>query len=257
MKHLIFGFGLSIAIIALSACSVLRPGSAGDLTGNSWTLSELSGNALVSGSVITAQFSTDGKVSGSAGCNRYSGSYTTSGNKISFPSPMASTMMMCDSAVMDQETAYLNALSNVKTYSVKNDQLTLFGSDGTTLGVYKAQSQDLSGSTWDVISYNNGKQAVTSVMTGTSLTASFGTDGTLSGNSGCNSYSGSYKMNGNQITIGPLASTKKFCGDPAGIMDQESQYLAALQSAATSQVEGNTLELRTQDGALAVQFNKK
>jgi heat shock protein HslJ len=40
-------------------------------------------------------------------------------------------------------------------------------------------------------------------------------------------------------------------------MDQESQYLAALQTASTYLEEGNTLELRTQDGALAVQFTKK
>jgi heat shock protein HslJ len=66
-----------------------------------------------------------------------------------------------------------------------------------------------------------------------------------------------YKLTGSQITIGPLASTKKYCGDPAGVMDQETQYLAALQTAATYQVEGTTLELRTTDGALAVQFSKK
>ena len=47
------------------------------------------------------------------------------------------------------------------------------------------------------------------------------------------------------------------CEDPAGIMDQEQQYLAALQTAATYQIEGNVLELRTADGALAADFNKK
>jgi heat shock protein HslJ len=257
MKNIIFGFGLSIAIIALSACAAAQPGSGGDLIGKVWSLSELAGKSLVTGSGITAQFSSDGKVSGSAGCNRYSGSYTVSGNTITFPAPLASTMMMCDTAVMDQETAYLNALSQAQTYSVKTDQLTFFDSAGSTLGVYNAQSQELSGSSWEVISYNNGKQAVTSVMIGTSLTASFGTDGKVSGNSGCNSYSGTYKLNANEVAIGPLASTKKFCGDPSGVMDQESQYLAALQSAASYQVEGNVLELRTQDGALAVQFNKR
>ena len=257
MKNLIFGFGLSLAIIALSACAASQPGSGGDLTGKVWSLTELAGKSLVTGSGISAQFSSDGKVSGSAGCNRYSGSYTVSGNTITFPAPIASTMMMCDTAVMDQETAYLNALGQAKTYSVKNDQLTLLDSAGSALGVYVAQSQELSGSSWEVISYNNGKQAVTSVMLGTSLTASFGTDGNVSGNSGCNSYSGSYTLSTNQVTIGPLAATKKFCGEPAGVMDQESQYLAALQSAASYQVEGNLLELRTKDGALAVQFNKK
>jgi heat shock protein HslJ len=123
--------------------------------------------------------------------------------------------------------------------------------------VYKAQTQDLAGTSWEVISYNNGKQAVTSVLAGSSITAEFGKDGTLSGNSGCNSYNGSYTINGNQITIGPLASTRMACSAPEGVMEQEAQYLAALETAATYQIEGTVLELRTQDGALAVQYNKK
>ena len=58
-------------------------------------------------------------------------------------------------------------------------------------------------------------------------------------------------MDGNKITIGPLASTMMMCDSPAQIMEQEAQYLAALQSAATYQIEGNVLELRTADDAIA------
>ena len=94
-------------------------------------------------------------------------------------------------------------------------------------------------------------------MRGTTITATFGKDGNLTGNAGCNDYNGPYTISGNQITIGPLASTRKFCNDPAGIMDQETQYLAALETAATYQIEGTTLELRTKDGALAADFSKK
>jgi heat shock protein HslJ len=221
-----------------------------------WVLSELRGNSLVSGTGISALFTSTGKVSGSAGCNKYTGSYTVSGSNITISS-IASTMMMCDQGVMLQETVYLKALSEAKTYTVKGNQLSLYDTSGAILTIFNAQSQDLQSTSWNVISYNNGKQAVTSVIAGTSLTADFGSDGTLSGNGGCNSYSGTYKQDGNQINIGPLASTKMFCNEPAGVMDQESQFLTALQTAATYQVEGNTLELRTQAGALAVQFSKK
>jgi heat shock protein HslJ len=256
MKKYYLALGLSTALIFLSSCAASQPSSGGDLTGQVWALSELKGKSLATGTGISAQFTSTNKVSGSAGCNRYSGSYTVSGSSITFSS-IASTMMACDTLVMAQESTYLNALGEAKTYTVKGNELSLFDSGGSTLAVYDAQTQDLSGTSWNVISYNNGKQAVTSVMIGSSLTADFGSDGTLSGNSGCNTYSGAYKLNGAQITVGPLASTKKFCNDPAGVMDQESQYLAALQSAASYLVEGNTLELRTQEGALAAQFTKK
>ncbi len=256
MKKFIFSLGVSIALITLVACSTSKQ-DGGDLSSQVWTLSELNGKSLVPGTGISALFTSDGKISGSAGCNQYFGTYSVSGNSITFPSPMGSTMKMCAQAVMDQETAYLNALGEAKTYSIKADQLTLFGADKSNLAVYQAQSQDLAGSSWEAISYNNGKQAVTSAMIGTTLTADFGADGTLSGNSGCNTYNGPYKVNGHQITIGPLASTRMACGDPEGVMDQEMQYLTALQTAATYKIEGNVLELRTSDGALAANFNKK
>jgi heat shock protein HslJ len=49
----------------------------------------------------------------------------------------------------------------------------------------------------------------------------------------------------------------KMCSDPTGVMDQEAQYLAALQSAATYRIETNVLELRTQDDALAASLSEK
>ncbi len=116
---------------------------------------------------------------------------------------------------------------------------------------------DLAGTSWEVTGYDDGSQAVTSVLAGTTLTANFGEDGTLTGNSGCNDYSGPYKVTGNQIGIGPLSSTKKACSDPVGVMDQESQYLAALENAQVFIVEGNTLELRLVDGTVAAKFTRK
>jgi heat shock protein HslJ len=168
MKKIIFSIGISTALIFLSACAASQPGRGGNLTGTVWALSELGGKSVVSGTGISALFTSGNKVSGSAGCNQYSGSYTASGSSITF-SQLTSTMMMCDTPVMVQETAYLKALGVAKTYTVKGSQLSLFDSGGSTLAKYNAQSQDLQGTSWEVIGYNNGKQAVTSVMIGTTL----------------------------------------------------------------------------------------
>jgi heat shock protein HslJ len=46
------------------------------------------------------------------------------------------------------------------------------------------------------------------------------------GTSGCNTYSGSYTVDGDGLTFGPLASTQMACDQP--LMDLESAYLAAL-----------------------------
>src|SRR4029453_18125367 len=115
--------------------------------------------------------------------------------------PLASTMMMCAQPVMVQESAYQAALGTVKAYTVSGDKLTLFGPNNTAIASYKAASQDLAGTSWQVIGYNNGKQAVTSVIAGTEMDLQFGKDGTVSGKSGCNTYNGPYILNGNQIKI--------------------------------------------------------
>jgi len=259
MKRAMLAMGLCAGLLFLAGCGPLgsQQESGGDLTGKMWALSTLAGKPPVAGTSITARFTSDGKVGGSAGCNQYAGTYTVSGNSIQVSSPLASTMMACPEAVMDQESAYLKALGEAKTYAVKEDQLTLTDANKTVVATFAAQSQDLAGSSWEVIAYNNGKQAVTSVMAGSTITADFGKDGTLSGNAGCNEYSGPFKATGDQISIGPLTSTRMFCNDPAGVMDQEAQYLAALETAATYQIEGTVLELRTKDGALAVQYSRK
>jgi heat shock protein HslJ len=242
-----------IALFSLGACAQ----AGGKLTGTVWVLDNLNGAAPVPGTTIFAIFADQGNVGGSAGCNNYSSQYTISGSNITISAPMAATMMACPQPVMDQENAYFQALDAAKSYAVKGDQLTLKDGSGKALASYKAQSQSLAGTSWLTIGYNNGKQAVTSVMAGTELTAVFGKDGNLTGSSGCNTFSGSYKTDGDKITIGPLASTRMYCGEPAGVMDQESQYLAALQSAATYKIEGTKLELRTADGALAADFQQK
>jgi heat shock protein HslJ len=259
MKQMLSILCLAGGLLILAGCGALpaQQGTQRDLTRTMWNLSSFIGKELVPGSGITVEFTTDGKMGGSSGCNRYTGAYKVEGNSLLISSPLASTMMACSQELMDQETAYLQALGEVRSFTASGDQLTLKDAGGNDLMVFSAQTQDLADTSWEVTSYNNGQQAVTSVLAGTSITAEFGKDGTLSGNSSCNDYSGPYQATGNQIEIGPLGSTRKACADPAGVMDQEAQYLAALETAAIFKIEGEVLELRRVDGALAVNYTKK
>jgi heat shock protein HslJ len=210
--------------------------------------------SVAAGTELTANFGADGKLSGSAGCNNYTASYQTDGNKISI-GPAATTRKACEQAVMDQETQYLAALATAATYRIDGNKMELRTADGAMAATFQkaaAGSSALPGSSWIVTGYNNGKQAVVSTMAGTDLTANFGADGNLTGNGGCNTYSATYKIDGDKISIGPAAATRKACEQ--AIMDQETQYLAAFSTAATYRIDGSKLELRTADGALAADF---
>jgi heat shock protein HslJ len=246
-----FSLLAALSVLGCYAVAARASESAGaTLTGRTWQLSRLAG-ADRSGAGITATFTSAGKLSGFSGCNSYRGSYTTSGDSIRVSNKLAVTLMACGNSLMRMESSYLEALTSATTYTVQNATLTLMGRKNRELATFSVQSQSLAGTTWRVLYYNNGKQDVVSVMAQTKLTATFARSD-VSGFAGCNDYRGAFKTNPRQISIGALSSTKKYCGDPPGVMEQESKYLAALESAATYDSYGHTLEFRTSSGALAV-----
>ncbi len=196
----------------------------------------------------------DGQAGGTTGCNNYFGSYTLDGDSLTF-GPMGATMMACPEPQSMQEQAYLAGLGNVAGYVIVGNQLHLLNADGEIIMAFEPQvSAGLTGTIWSATGVNNGNQAVVSLVADTQITAIFAEDGTLSGTAGCNNYSTTYEVDGDSITIAMGASTMMFCGEPEGVMDQEAQYLAALETAATYTVAGDKLELRTADGALAVSY---
>lgn len=204
----------------------------------------------------TSAYFKDGQVNGKASCNGYFGGYQVEGNSISI-GPLASTEMFCGNppGVMDQEFAFLSAMGSAADYAIEGEQLFISDADGATILVFDvAQAITLPGSLWNVLMYNNGKEAVVSVILATEITAYFGEDGQLSGNAGCNNYSAAYEIDGESITIGPAITTRMACGEPEGIMEQETAYLAALEMASSYQFEDQRLILLDSEGRRVVDY---
>jgi heat shock protein HslJ len=243
-----------VTIFLLTSCS--SSGSGQELTGVIWLLTELNGEAPLPETAITAEFDQDGRVGGSSGCNNYNTTYTVDGDQLTFSEQMASTMMACLEPIMEQEREYLQALSVTATYEIKDDELILSDSDGNVVAIFASVDQSLEGSSWTVIGYNNGKGGVVSVIIGSEITANFGEDGRLTGNSGCNNYSADYETDGDNIKIGVAEVTEMACLEPEGVMVQEQQYLAALGTAATYKIEGLRMEMRTSEGSLVADFQR-
>ena len=110
----------------------------------------------------------------------------------------------------------------------------------------------LAGTRWNVVNFNNGMGAVTGTIADTSITLAFDGSGQATGNAGCNTYSAVYRAGGNTLTVERPNATMQFCETPEGVMQQEQQYLAALQSAATFNLSGDQLQVRSGSDALAV-----
>ena len=119
----------------------------GDLPGTSWVLSSLNGQLPLAGTTVTLVFGTDGTVSGSDGCNRFSTTYTTTGATIRIRPTAATTMMACPQAVAQQATAYMQALVLADTYEVRSSMLTLFDG-GKVVATFVSAGQGLEGTDW-------------------------------------------------------------------------------------------------------------
>ncbi|MFC1977557.1 DUF4382 domain-containing protein [Chloroflexota bacterium] len=75
---------------------------------------------------ITAVFnSTEGRISGSAGCNNYFTGYEINQNELTLTSPVGSSRMACPEAVMNQEAEYLEILQYTESFDIEGDQLRI------------------------------------------------------------------------------------------------------------------------------------
>jgi heat shock protein HslJ len=264
MRVLFAAIGLGVLVAVLAACAEAggaggspasssdgTAGTGGTIEGPTWRLTSLTerGTATdVPGGVVVDATFVGGRVAGSGGCNVYNPTAVIAGATIKVGS-VASTAIGCPPPASEVEAAYLRNLANASTFTANGDALTIFDASGAAiLGYAAAPANPLEGA-WIVTGYNNGQEAVVSPVAGTTLTAVF-TDDAVSGDAGCNDYNGGYTLDGRKVAIGPLASTQKACDQP--VMDQEAQFLTALQTPATVEVSGATVTLRSASGAMLV-----
>lgn len=228
------------------------------LEGNLWGLeayatAEGEMAQVPSGAEVTAYFA-EGQVSGNNGCNNYAAMYEVEGDSITVTLG-PSTLMACPPPLDEVETQYMANLAAATTFSIEDDQLQLFDADGNAILVYSVvEPAPLTGTPWQLTGYNNGRGGFTSLVIGTEITAIFGEDGSLAGSAGCNNYMTSYQVSGDGMTIEPAATTRMMCAEPEGIMEQESEYLTALTTAATFEIAGNKLELFDVDGSRVASY---
>jgi heat shock protein HslJ len=123
----------------------------------------------------------------------------------------------------------------------------------TGTGGSGASSQDPAGlaGSWQLVSLAQTGQAPVRVSSPDRFTAAFGQDGQVSLRADCNRCSGSYKVKGAGLTVGPMACTRAYCQSAP----LDTQY-AGLVSQATkwSSAQGG-LELSCDSGVLVFRKN--
>lgn len=90
------------------------------LFGATWLAEDIDGGGVIDNAQTTFSVSSDGKVSGSGGCNRYFAEAEVKGDRISIGKAGA-TMMACPEALMDQERKFFSALERAVSFRVDGE----------------------------------------------------------------------------------------------------------------------------------------
>jgi heat shock protein HslJ len=261
-RRLCRGAGLALggvlAISPLGAAAQPPQSSqpASPLEGRAWVLESLTGQRTLRPPAPTLRVEA-GRVSGSDGCNRYGAPVRVAGSSFRVGAPGLTTRMACQEDLMRQADTFQAALAEARRYRLRGGRLELLAAGGIPVARFLPQRQDLAGSLWLVTGLNNGRQAVVSPLAGTTLSLELDSRQHLVGSAGCNRYRASVRLGQGTLRIAtPVATTRKLCSRPDGVMEQERQFLQALESADGWQVEGERLELRRRDGALALSLRR-
>lgn len=120
---------LGMASVLLAGCAVP---TAQSLSEDAWVAVAIDGVAAVVPAPPTLRWTDTGRVSGSGGCNQFSGNYTLEFDRMAF-SALAATRMLCVPAPQGQEDMFFKALELTRRVQLSDGGLLLLDEQGKTL----------------------------------------------------------------------------------------------------------------------------
>jgi heat shock protein HslJ len=203
----------------------------------------------LAGISVTATFSQDGNLAGSAGCNHYGTTYVISEDRITIPAP-AATRMFCSEpqGVMEQESAYLAALASAASYRIQQGVLELYDAEGALVvrfQVYQPAAQPtqppaLAGTSWMWREFQSSAGDVTAPQNPEKYTLTFKENDAVEIQADCNHVEGTYRAEGGSMIIQPGAPGPALCS-PGSLSDRFLQLIG-----------DSTTYLITEEGELAI-----
>ncbi|MFE1331066.1 META domain-containing protein [Streptomyces microflavus] len=251
-----------LALLTLAACGTESGSGSGSgdgsdtvqsdvpVTGVAWSVDSLTVGGKKTEAPAGSRLEIDpkGRAKAGFGCNHIGADARVEGDRITFGKPV-STQMACDETTEKAEKAALAAMDGEVTAKLSGEKLTLTTEGGDTIALSEEKPAGLVGTRWAVNTLLSGETA-TSVPADLPKERvphlTFGEDGTVHGNSGCNSFHGKAAVEGSTIDFGPPAGTRKMC--PEAEMEVERAVLAALDGPATYTIKGSTLTVTSKDG---------
>ncbi|MDT9684308.1 META domain-containing protein [Streptomyces sp. TRM76323] len=251
------------ATAALAGCSGGSGGSdpgqgAGDrpdipLAGTYWTIDGLTldgAEKAAPSPTMYVEFTPDAKVRGNPDCNGFGADLTIDGDTIT-AKQLPSTLKGCGDAVNAFASDFREVFAGRLTARLHDggDRLTLTAPDGNAIALSERLDAPLEGTEWNVDTLLEGRTA-TSLPAGATgkphLT--IGIDRTVRGNLGCNTFTAVVKADGDKLTFGRIALTRRMCAAPQNELEQKL-YGTLSSGPVTYRIQQRTLTVTAQDGS--------
>lgn len=102
------------------------------LAGKEWMVARLDGNALLQTTRATIRFGEDGRISGNASCNAFTGSFKLNAGMLTI-APLALTRKACVPQLMQQEQSIISVLQTVSHVQIDETGLLILQNDDGTM----------------------------------------------------------------------------------------------------------------------------
>lgn len=250
--------------LGFQSCTQVTPLTQEQMEGY-WVLKTLNGEDAKSqfaGALPTLQFNfAENLVSGTGGCNRYSGNYTYKDGVFSAPNLVATRMLCAENNAEGQFLLELSGLDNI--LSLENGLLTItkdkkvimqFEKGAAHAESFIADAENLKGE-WR-LKVIDGVDAASTYTTdpGKVPTLSFNfIENRIAGNSGCNNYNAPFTLTEDgKLVVATPVSTMMACPN----MEGEARFIQAIKDTSMLTLpDANTLQFAKGD-VVSVVFEK-
>ncbi|MFF1685980.1 MULTISPECIES: META domain-containing protein [unclassified Streptomyces] len=249
-----------LPLAAVAACGSQTVSVGGTpVTGVRWNVESVTvdGTTTQAPESTYVEFPSADRARGNNGCNRFDAEAEIDGDTIRIGKANVTMSMCMDKKQRDFEKTFGRAIGGSNKARTDGDHLTLTTDDGDTIALVKERPAPLTGTEWTVTSLLSDDVATSlpkEVAGHAELTfereGRDGTDGTATGNLGCNRFRAKAEFRDGHLTLGRPVTTRMLCQGPR--TDTERALLKLFAQKLSYEVKGRTLTLTAPDGTGAV-----
>jgi heat shock protein HslJ len=198
-------------------------------------------------------------VSGTAPCNAYRGEIAIGEDDSVEISGVALTRRDCGPTTTQAEDEVVAALEAVDTAGLDeddNERLTLHN-DHVRLVFRPYDADQVLAGTWNIVTFTSGGTTA-SVLTGTEPTLALTDDGDVTLETGCNTGTSTWELDGHALSIDPVRISAESCDRPESVMvDQEAALVDILETADRVEIAPDELIILDADRTITLVADKR